>query len=72
MLLGSVPPGAATWTCPVKAPAGTIAEISGAETSGNAAVPPLKVTLVAAFRSVPGILAAFPVKPYSVVSVPAA
>jgi len=47
--------GPVTWIVPVDAPVGTVAVISEAETTVNAAAAPLKVTLVAAVRSVPKI-----------------
>jgi hypothetical protein len=52
-LLKSVPPGVTTWTFPLVAPAGTVAVISEGETTVNTAAAPLKLTLVAPFRSVP-------------------
>src|ERR1017187_5038101 len=55
-LLKSVPPGVVTRTLPVVAPAGTVVEISEAETTVNAAAVPLKLTLVAPVRFVPKIL----------------
>jgi hypothetical protein len=45
-LLSKVPFVVVTWTVPLVAPAGTVAVISLAETTVNAAEMPLKVTLV--------------------------
>jgi len=48
-----VPSGVTTWTLPVFAPAGTVAEICDDETTVKAAGVPSKVTLVASVRLVP-------------------
>src|ERR1039457_2097322 len=61
--LKSVPSGVVTRTLPVVAPAGTVAEISEAETTVNAAAVPWKPTLVAPVRFVPRILTAAPTLP---------
>jgi len=59
-LLESVPIGAATWTVPVVAPAGTAAVISVLETTSKTASVPLKLTRVAPAMSVPRIVTALP------------
>jgi len=60
MLLDSGPPGVATSTVPVVAPAGTVVEISEGRTTVKTAAVPLKLTLVAPVRSVPRILTVTP------------
>jgi hypothetical protein len=63
-LLESVPPGVTTWTVPVAAPAGTLAEIAvPEELMVNGTAVPLNVTLVAPVRLVPRIVKAAPTPP---------
>src|ERR1700724_872151 len=62
-LVVSVPPGVATWTVPVVAPAGTVVVISELDTTVNVAGVPLKLTLVAPVKLVPKILTATPTLP---------
>ena len=62
-LLESVPMGVTTWIFPLVAPAGTVVVISDAETTVNAAIVPLNVTLVVPFKLFPRILTVVPTLP---------
>jgi hypothetical protein len=62
-MLDSVPLGVTTSTTPLVAPAGTVAVISEADETVNAAEVPLKLTLVAPVRFVPRILTTDPTGP---------
>ena len=64
-LLERVPPGVATSTVPVVAPAGTVVVILNKylDTTVNVAAVPLKLTLVAPVRLLPRILTAAPTLP---------
>ena len=59
-LLERVPPGNCTWIVPVVAPEGTVAIMSVADFTVNAAVVPWNVTPVALLRLVPRIPTFFP------------
>src|SRR5689334_21152995 len=62
-LLESVPPGVATWTAPLVAPACTVVMISEDETTVNIAASPLTLTLVAPATLVPRNLTRAPATP---------
>jgi len=62
-LLFSVLLGVVTVTKPVVAPVGTVVVMSERETTVNTAAVPLKLTLVAPVRPVPGISTAAPALP---------
>ena len=64
LVLVAVPPGVATLSGPVVAPAGTVAWIAVAEVTVKAALTPLNVTAVAPVKFVPMIVTLYPSGPY--------